>query len=386
MDRRSFLQVAAMLAAAHAAPHTALATVEPSTLLASDPASPVDHSAEDWGYPTVVKVLGIGRAGCNVVEHMVHERVPGVEYVFIDTSAGALKRTSPGTYLQLGASGLGSMGQADLARAIALGEQERIVDVLRGAHLIFIVAGMGGGTGSGVAPVVAQIAQQMEMTSVAFPIQPFAFEGKERQSIAEKGITRLAQYVDSPIVLFNDGMSHARGEHATLLESFAQVDTLVKRAIDSTATVINVPGMVGMDFEDVRSVMAIQGQGRISFAAAAGPDRAHQAALQAVDYPSLGRNNLLRARGLLVTITAASSLRMGGPFNQRTESSRRRASLGQYQSRRARQRCRNRPARVQTAWEPQYGSMVSSKAAAAYQICGVHRFQIQDRVETRIEP
>jgi cell division protein FtsZ len=310
MDRRSFLQVAAMLAAAHAAPHTALATVEPSTLLASDPASPVDQSAEDWGCPTVVKVLGIGRAGCNVVEHMVHERVPGVEYVFIDTSAGALKRTSPGTYLQLGASGLGSMGQADLARAIALGEQERIADVLRGAHLVFIVAGMGGGTGSGVAPVVAQIARQLEIVNVALTIQPFAFEGNARQAMADEGMARLAQNVDSSIVLLNDGMSHALGEHATLLESFAQVDTLVKLAIGSTATVINVPSLVGIDFEDVRTVLATNGRGRMCFATASGPDRAHQAALQAVESPSLGRKNLLRARGLLVTITAASSLRM----------------------------------------------------------------------------
>ncbi len=309
MDRRSFLQMAAMLAAAHGAPNAALAAAEPPVLLTNETPSPIVSSEEDLGC-TVLKVVGIGRAGCNVVEHLVRERVSGVEYVFIDTSAQALKRASPGAYLQLGASGLGSMGRADLARAVALNKHERIADVLRGAHMIFIVAGMGGGTGSGVAPVVAQIARQLGIVNVALAIQPFAFEGEERRSIAEEGIARLAQHVDSPIVLFNDGMSEALGEHVTLLESFAQVDTQVKIAIGGMANIINVPCLVGVDFEDVRSAMTIKGQGRMSFAAAAGANREREAALQAVEYLSLGRQNLLHASGVLVTITSGSSLRM----------------------------------------------------------------------------
>jgi cell division protein FtsZ len=311
MDRRSFLQMAAMLAAAHGVPNpnAALAAVEPSTPLTTQTPCPEVSSGDDLGC-AVLKVVGIGRAGCNALEHLVSERLPGLEFVFVDTSTQALKRASSGTYLPLGASGLGSMGQADQARAIALHEYERIADVLRGAHMVFIVAGMGGGTGSGVAPVVAQIAQKMGISNVAVVIYPFEFEGEERRAIADEGIARLAQFVDSPIVLFNDGLSHEFGAHATLLESFAHVDTQVKVAIGSIAHIVNVPGNVGVDFEDVRIVMTNKGHGRLGFATAAGDNRARQATEQAVERPTLGRKNLRLASGVLVIITAGISLRM----------------------------------------------------------------------------
>ena len=257
---------------------------------------------------TVIKVIGVGGAGGNAVEHMIREGVQGVEFICVNTDGQALKKSTAGVKLQLG-PGLGAGGKPDKARDHAIAERERIAETLAGAHMVFITAGMGGGTGTGAAPIVAEVARELGILTVAVVTKPFEYEGK-RMSLAEQGLTELAQHVDSLIVILNEKLMEVLGEEVSMLEAFKSADNVLKNAVGGIAEIINVPGLVNVDFEDVRTVMGEMGKAMMGSASAAGVDRARIAAEQAVASPLLEGIELSGARGVLVNITANTSLGM----------------------------------------------------------------------------
>ncbi len=257
---------------------------------------------------TVIKVIGVGGAGGNAVEHMIREGVQGVDFICVNTDGQALKKSSAGVKLQLG-PGLGAGGKPEKARDHAISERERIAETLAGAHMVFITAGMGGGTGTGAAPIVAEVARELGILTVAVVTKPFEYEGK-RMSLAEQGLSELAQHVDSLIVILNEKLMEVLGEEVSMLEAFKSADNVLKNAVGGIAEIINVPGLVNVDFEDVRTVMGEMGKAMMGSAAAAGVDRARIAAEQAVASPLLEGIELSGARGVLVNITANSSLGM----------------------------------------------------------------------------
>jgi cell division protein FtsZ len=258
---------------------------------------------------TVIKVVGVGGAGGNAVDHMIREGVEGVEFICANTDAQALNRNQAKIKLQLGSTGLGAGAKPDLGRAAAQGERERIAEALDGAHMVFITAGMGGGTGTGAAPVVAEVAREKGILTVAVVTKPFAFEGK-RMKVAEAGLEELSQQVDSLIVILNERLMEVLGDDVSVQEAFTAADNVLHNAVAGIAEIINFPGMVNVDFEDVRTVMAEMGMAMMGSASAAGIDRARIAAEQAVASPLLEGINLSGARGVLVNITASQSLKM----------------------------------------------------------------------------
>jgi cell division protein FtsZ len=255
---------------------------------------------------TVIKVVGVGGAGGNAVEHMIREGVSGVEFICCNTDAQALKQSSAGTKLQLG-PGLGAGGKPERAKEHAHSERDKIADALAGAHMCFITAGMGGGTGTGAAPVVAEVARELGILTVAVVTKPFEFEGR-RGKLAEEGLAELAQHVDSLIVILNEKLMEVLGEDVSMLEAFKSADNVLKNAVGGIAEIINLPGLVNVDFEDVRTVMGEMGKAMMGSAEAAGVDRARIAAESAVASPLLEGIELSGARGVLVNITASSSL------------------------------------------------------------------------------
>jgi cell division protein FtsZ len=257
---------------------------------------------------TVIKVIGVGGAGGNAVEHMIRLGVQGVEFICVNTDAQALKKSSAGIKLQLG-PGLGAGGRPEKARMLAEADREQIATMLRGAHMAFITAGMGGGTGTGAAPVVAEVARQLGILTVAVVTKPFEYEGK-RISLAEQGINELAQHVDSLIVVLNEKLMEVLGEEISVLEAFQAADNVLKNAVGGIAEIINVPGLVNVDFEDVRTVMGEMGKAMMGSSSASGVDRARLAAEQAAASPLLEGIELSGARGVLVNITASRSLGM----------------------------------------------------------------------------
>lgn len=259
---------------------------------------------------TVIKVIGIGGAGGNAVDHMIREGVSGVEFIVANTDAQALQRSEAGLRLQLGRSGLGAGAKPEAGRAAALEERERIADVIRGAHMVFITAGMGGGTGTGAAPVVAEVARELGVLTVAVVTKPFSFEGK-RMQVAESGIIELQKQVDSLIVILNDKLMEVLGDDISMHDAFHAADSVLRDAVGGIAEIINAPGLVNVDFEDVRTVMAEMGMALMGSAIASGQDRARTAAAQAVASPLLEGVRLAGARGVLVNVTAArASLKM----------------------------------------------------------------------------
>ena len=258
--------------------------------------------------PTVIKVVGVGGAGGNAVEHMIREGVQGVEFICVNTDAQALKNSSAGLKLQLG-PGLGAGGKPDRARDLAQAERSRIAEALTGAHMVFITAGMGGGTGTGAAPVVAEVAREQGILTVAVVTKPFEYEGK-RISLAEQGLHELSLHVDSLIVILNEKLMEVLGQEVTMLEAFKSADNVLKNAVGGIAEIINVPGLVNVDFEDVRTVMGEMGKAMMGSSSSAGVDRARIAAEQAVASPLLEGIELSGARGVLVNITANQSLGM----------------------------------------------------------------------------
>jgi cell division protein FtsZ len=254
---------------------------------------------------TIIKVFGVGGAGGNAIEHMICEGVQGVEFIAANTDAQALKRNAAASKLSLGNTGLGAGAKPEAGKAAADAHRDEIRATLQGAHMAFITAGMGGGTGTGAAPVVAEIAREMGILTVGVVTKPFGFEGGKRLKAAEAGIAEFSKHVDSLIVILNDKLQEVMGDDADVDQCFKAADDVLKNAVGGIAEIITYPGLVNVDFEDVRTVMGEMGRAMMGSAAAAGVDRARIAAEQAVASPLLEGVNLSGARGVLVNITAA---------------------------------------------------------------------------------
>jgi cell division protein FtsZ len=253
----------------------------------------------------IIKVIGVGGAGGNAVNHMIEQGVEGVEFIAVNTDAQVLSRNKARNQIQLGSSGLGSGAKPEEARAVANAERERIEEAVSGAHMVFITAGMGGGTGTGAGPVIAEVARSLGVLTVAVVTKPFSFEGSKRARIAEQGLAELAPHVDSLIVILNDKLEEVLGEDVTQEEAFRAADNVLNDAVAGIAEIINQPGLVNVDFQDVRTVMSEHGMAMMGSAAASGVDRARIAAEQAIACPLLEGVNLAGARGVLVNISAS---------------------------------------------------------------------------------
>ncbi|TSA09881.1 MAG: cell division protein FtsZ [Comamonadaceae bacterium] len=254
---------------------------------------------------TQIKVIGVGGGGGNAVAHMIGCAVQGVEFICANTDAQALGRSAAHKAIQLGSSGLGAGSMPDKGREAAELAIDDIRSAIDGAHMLFITAGMGGGTGTGAAPVIARVAREMGILTVGVVTKPFDFEGGRRMSNADSGLTELEANVDSLIVVLNEKLLEVLGDDITQDEAFAHANDVLKNAVGGIAEIINVPGHVNVDFEDVRTVMGEPGKAMMGTAIAAGPDRARIAAEQAVACPLLEGIDLSGAKGVLVLITAA---------------------------------------------------------------------------------
>ncbi len=254
---------------------------------------------------TQIKVIGVGGGGGNAVGHMIGCAVQGVEFICANTDAQALSRSDAHKSIQLGTSGLGAGSKPDKGREAAELAVDDIRAAIEGAHMLFITAGMGGGTGTGAAPVIARVAREMGILTVGVVTKPFDFEGGRRMSNAESGLTELEANVDSLIVVLNEKLLEVLGDDVSQDEAFAHANDVLKNAVGGIAEIINVPGHVNVDFEDVRTVMGEPGKAMMGTAVAAGPDRARIAAEQAVACPLLEGIDLSGAKGVLVLITAA---------------------------------------------------------------------------------
>ncbi len=260
----------------------------------------------------VIKVIGVGGCGGNAVDHMIEAGVQGVEFICANTDSQALKRNKSRVQLQLGATvtkGLGAGANPDIGRQAAVEDRERIVELIEGADMLFLTAGMGGGTGTGAAPIVAEVARELGILTVAVVTKPFAFEGR-RQRVASEGLEALTKHVDSLIVIPNEKLMQVLGEDISMLDAFKAANSVLHGAVAGIAEVINCPGLVNVDFADVRTVMSEMGMAMMGSAVASGPHRSTQAAEQAVASPLLEDVNLAGARGVLVNITASASLKM----------------------------------------------------------------------------
>ncbi|OYU13742.1 MAG: cell division protein FtsZ [Comamonadaceae bacterium PBBC1] len=261
---------------------------------------------EEFNQGTQIKVIGVGGGGGNAVEHMIERQVQGVEFICANTDAQALARSAAHRFIQLGQTGLGAGSKPDKGREAALAAEADIRSAIEGAHMLFITAGMGGGTGTGAAPVIARIAKEMGILTVGVVTKPFDFEGNRRMSNADQGMLELEASVDSLIVVLNEKLLELPGgDDMTQDEAFAHANDVLKNAVGGIAEIINVPGHVNVDFEDVRTVMGEPGKAMMGTAAASGPDRARIAAEQAVACPLLEGVDLKGARGVLVLISAA---------------------------------------------------------------------------------
>jgi len=260
----------------------------------------------------VIKVIGVGGCGGNAVDHMISSGLSGVEFIAINTDAQALKRNQAKLQLQLGngvTKGLGAGANPEVGREAALEDRERIAELIDGADMLFITAGMGGGTGTGAAPVVAEVAKELGILTVAVVTKPFMFEGK-RVRAANTGIEALSRHVDSLIIIPNEKLMQVLGDDVSMLDAFKAANNVLHGAVGGIAEVINCPGLVNVDFADVRTVMSEMGMAMMGSAQASGENRARIAAEQAVASPLLEDVNLAGARGVLVNITASSSVKM----------------------------------------------------------------------------
>jgi cell division protein FtsZ len=262
----------------------------------------------------VIKVVGVGGGGGNAVRHMINNQVEGVEFVCANTDSQALKDVQAKTLLQLGGTvtkGLGAGANPEVGRQAALEDREEIAEILSGADMVFITAGMGGGTGTGGAPIFAEIARELGILTVAVVTKPFPFEGKKRSAIAERGIEELSQHVDSLITIPNEKLLAVLGKQASLLEAFKAANDVLQGAVKGIADLIIRPGMINVDFADVRTVMSEMGMAMMGTGYATGEDRAREAAEAAIRSPLLEDVNLHGARGILVNITAGENLSLG---------------------------------------------------------------------------
>lgn len=260
----------------------------------------------------VIKVIGVGGCGGNAVDHMISKNVSGVEFICANTDAQALLKSEAATTLQIGSDitkGLGAGAKPEIGREAAIEDRDHIAEMIEGADMLFIAAGMGGGTGTGAAPIIAEVAKEMGILTVAVVTKPFAFEGKRTQ-VAKAGLEELSQYVDSLIVIPNEKLMEVLGEDVPFMEAFRAANDVLHNAVSGIAEIINCPGLVNVDFADVRTVMSEMGMAMMGSAEASGDNRAKIAAEQAVASPLLEDINLANARGVLVNITASTSFKM----------------------------------------------------------------------------
>ena len=262
----------------------------------------------------VIKVIGVGGGGGNAVNHMAVSNIEGVEFICANTDAQALKNIGARTVLQLGpgvTKGLGAGANPEVGRQAALEDRERIAEVLQGTDMVFITTGMGGGTGTGAAPVIAEVAKEMGILTVAVVTRPFPFEGKKRMVIADEGIRALSESVDSLITIPNEKLLTILGKDASLLSAFAKADDVLAGAVRGISDIIKRPGMINVDFADVKTVMSEMGMAMMGTGCASGPNRAREATEAAIRNPLLEDVNLQGARGILVNITAGPDLSLG---------------------------------------------------------------------------
>lgn len=262
----------------------------------------------------VIKVVGVGGGGGNAVAHMVSSEVDGVEFICANTDAQALARMSLHTALHIGGEltkGLGAGANPEVGRSAALEDREQIMAALQGADMVFITAGMGGGTGTGAAPIVAEVAKEMGILTVAVVTKPFPFEGRKRMKIAEEGIRELQDRVDSLIIIPNEKLLPVLGKNTSLIKAFGAANDVLKGAVQGIADLIIRPGMINVDFADVRTVMSEMGKAMMGTGVARGDDRAREATEAAINSPLLEDVDLKGASGILVNITAGMDLSLG---------------------------------------------------------------------------
>ena len=262
---------------------------------------------EDFDHGTRIKVIGVGGGGGNAVEHMIGAGVQGVHFISANTDAQALNRSSAQGLIQLGTTGLGAGSRPEAGKAAAEEAEGRIREAIDGAHMLFITAGMGGGTGTGAAPVIARVARDMGILTVGVVTKPFEFEGKRRMTAAEQGLAELEANVDSLIVVLNEKLLDVLGDDVTQAEAFAHANDVLKHAVGGISDIIHMDAFVNVDFEDVKTVMCEPGKAMMGTAIAAGPDRALKAAEAAVACPLLEGIDLSGARGVLVLIAAGKN-------------------------------------------------------------------------------
>ena len=262
----------------------------------------------------IIKVIGVGGGGGNAVAHMVASGIEGVDFICANTDAQALNSARVRTALQIGCNitkGLGAGADPEVGRQAAMEDRDRILEVIEGADMLFITAGMGGGTGTGATPVVAQVAKELGILTVAVVTRPFDMEGGKRKSIADNGIAELGKYVDSLITIPNEKLLTVLGGETTLLDAFRSANQVLQGAVQGIAELITRPGLINVDFADVRTVMAEMGMAMMGSGESAGEDRAREAAEAAVSSPLLEDINLAGANGILVNVTAGMDLSIG---------------------------------------------------------------------------
>lgn len=258
-------------------------------------------------FNAVIKVIGVGGGGGNAVEHMIDNEARGITFIAANTDQQALNRSRADIIIPLGKTGLGAGARPEVGAMAAQEASEKIREALEGTNLLFITAGMGGGTGTGAAPVIAEIAKQLGILTIAVVTKPFGFEGMRRMRQAQAGIENLKDKVDSLIVILNDKLEEEVGEDATMLDCFAAADDVLYKACNGIAEIIHTPGLINVDFEDLKTVMGARGTAMMGTATAAGDHRAHEAAERAITCPLLEGANLQGARGLLVYVTASAA-------------------------------------------------------------------------------
>ena len=262
----------------------------------------------------VIKVIGVGGGGGNAVAHMVDAGIDGVDFICANTDAQALKSARVRTALQIGCNitkGLGAGSDPDIGRQAAMEDRDRIHEVIEGADMLFITAGMGGGTGTGASPIVAQCAKELGILTVAVVTKPFDMEGRKRMAIADQGIAELGKFVDSLITIPNEKLLAVLGGETTLLDAFRSANEVLQGAVQGIAELITRPGLINVDFADVRTVMAEMGMAMMGSGTASGEDRAREAAESAISSPLLEDINIAGAKGILVNVTAGMDLSIG---------------------------------------------------------------------------
>ncbi|MBC9252096.1 cell division protein FtsZ [Pseudomonas alcaligenes] len=262
----------------------------------------------------VIKVIGVGGGGGNAVNHMIKDNIEGVEFICANTDAQALKNVGARSVLQLGpgvTKGLGAGTNPEIGRQAAMEDRERIAEVLQGADMVFITTGMGGGTGTGAAPIIAEVAKEMGILTVAVVTRPFPFEGRKRMQVADEGIRALSECVDSLITIPNEKLLTILGKDASLLSAFAKADDVLSGAVRGISDIMQRPGLMNVDFADVKTVMGEMGMAMMGTGCASGPNRAREATEAAIRNPLLEDVNLQGARGILVNITAGLDLSLG---------------------------------------------------------------------------